>query len=985
MNYPITLKNIFLLFIGLLCCLHSEAQIFVNKNAGGYNDGSSWEHAFTNLQEGIDNAAENDQIWVATGTYFPGNLGDPNSATFHVTKGIELYGGFAGTESDLSERMLDVPPTILSGDLGQNDIDDDFETNRADNVSTIMLIKNKSNTRPLIDGFTFQNGHAGGSSRSYQESTGGAIYLYSPALIKNCSFTQNYSRRRGGAILFFDSLGIENANLKKDQVNFIIDNCQFENNYSRYGGAVNIRLGHGKVNAAVIRNSNFKKKSSSNLGGGVVLYTTSDSSTLVVDSCDFSQNFSEGSYGGIYGLSFGKGNSIIIRNSIFQGNHVNKSGGAVCLVARRKSVNNKLKIKNCDFEHNYTTNPSGGGAVYVLPSGTGTLATISHSKFKENKTTGWGGAMAIVTGNNGVDNCIEIDSCQFEYNRSDCGGAIMYMSKGLNDSLLIKQSQFNGNSIEELYGGFATKGGAIHLDYVPEGQKAYSRIEDCWFENNANNGGDGGAIYITPSRPGSFSSIYNCSFKENKSIGKGGAFAYTGADYAYELEACTFEDNSASQGDAHIYEIPHFDKSLFYIFFHGVLWVQILYSLLLFLISRERTTLYYILLMIGTSLFFLIFIDAHNVSILKDIPFSLRLLLTQFGNFLTLVSLLKFAQHYLNVNHFLPFLRKAIYYFLILYFISHSASFYLVYNPSKPFDLGWEAAISTLTHLLSLIGALMPVLFAIVVLKKGYKPAKYFLLAMIFAGIAMSIGVISFLQFSHFLDSPIITIQSLILATIIALALADGYRVNLLKKDKARAEQLAELDIAKTRLYNNITHEFRTPLTVIMGTSEMLRGNEQEKKLLKRNSKQLLQLINQMLDLSKLEAGALKLELQQGDIIPFIEYLVESFQSLAASKHIQLTFYKELEELEMDYDAEKIQAIVTNLISNAIKFTPESGKVIIHAKTELLNKKQHLMVLPGPMLTQNSTMLWRTIILPMKSGWRRAPTDLRSQVHGPIL
>lgn len=215
---------------------------------------------------------------------------------------------------------------------------------------------------------------------------------------------------------------------------------------------------------------------------------------------------------------------------------------------------------------------------------------------------------------------------------------------------------------------------------------------------------------------------------------------------------------------------------------------------------------------------------------------------------------------------------------------------------------------------------------------------------MFFSGLATVTTVFSFMQFSHFLNSPIITIQSLYLLTIITLGLADGYRINLLKKDKARAEQLAELDIAKTRLYNNITHEFRTPLTVIMGTTEMLRGNEPEKKLLQRNSKQLLQLINQMLDLSKLEGGALKLEPLQSDIIPFVEYLVESFQSLAASKHIQLTFYKELDELIMDYDSGKIQAIVTNLISNAIKFTPKSGKVVVHAKTDLVNKIPHLIL-----------------------------------------
>ena len=109
--------------------------------------------------------------------------------------------------------------------------------------------------------------------------------------------------------------------------------------------------------------------------------------------------------------------------------------------------------------------------------------------------------------------------------------------------------------------------------------------------------------------------------------------------------------------------------------------------------------------------------------------------------------------------------------------------------------------------------------------------------------------------------------------------------------------------------------------------------------MIKRNASHLLHLVNQMLDLSKLEAGALKLDLKQGNVVPFLEYIVESFQSLAASKYIQLSFYRELDELQMDYDAEKMQQVVTNLVANAIKFTPESGKIVVHLKKEIVQQK----------------------------------------------
>ena len=873
------LKNIFLLLIGLLCCQYSNAQIFVNKDAKGTDDGSSWENAYLSIQQALNTVSNNDQIWIATGTYFPGKPGDPKSTTFHITKGIQLYGGFAGTESSIFERDIFKNSTTLSGDLNEDDIADDFETNRSDNVSTIMFVENKTSTNPTIDGFTFTGGHAAKKIEDNEQSQGGGLLLYSSAIVRNCIFLQNHAGIAGGALYFEDSIVFDKTST------LIIDSCQFQNNNSKYAG-------------------------------------------------------------GIYGLLYGETSSIIIKNSTFQKNYANRKGGAIQLVAMRKSVNNEFVIEHCDFEYNYTTKTpdgiEGGGGVYISQFGTSTLASISHSNFKKNRTAGWGGAMAIQLMPGCLDNRVNIDSCRFETSYADTGGALMYQSMGSNDSIFIKHSQFIGNTIEDIYGRFATHGGAVHVNYALNGKKAYSRIENCLFENNTNKEGDGGALSIIPDRPGSFSSIYNSVFRGNKASGKGAAFVYAAIDKAYELEGCTFENNKATKGDDHIYEKPLFDSTLFYIFFHGVLWVQILYSLLLLLISRERTTFYYTLLMIGISLFFLAIIDFKNIPFFDSISTSNRGFFAGLSLTFIQIGLVKFAQHYLNVNHYYPRFKKLVLYFMIVLFLNEFLSIIKDIFPSWEIYLelgGLKKIISSLTIWISI---LVPIVWAILVSRKGYQPAKYFLLAMLFTGIALVILIVVNAKHSHLLDAPVIAIESLILGTIIALGLADGYRVNLLKKDKARAERLAELDVAKTRLYTNITHEFRTPLTVIMGASDLVKGNEAEKDLIKRNSKQLLQLINQMLDLSKLEGNALKLQPQQGNIIPFTEYLVESFQSMADSKHVRLTFYRELDELNMDYDAEKMQQIISNLLSNAIKFTGASGKVIVHAKEELFDGKPYL-------------------------------------------
>ena len=148
------------------------------------------------------------------------------------------------------------------------------------------------------------------------------------------------------------------------------------------------------------------------------------------------------------------------------------------------------------------------------------------------------------------------------------------------------------------------------------------------------------------------------------------------------------------------------------------------------------------------------------------------------------------------------------------------------------------------------------------------------------------------------------------------------------------AQRLAELDQVKTQLYTNITHEFRTPLTVIQGMNEKIDAAPQQwaekgTDMIRRNSRHLLRLVNQMLDLSKLESGKLSLNLIQADITPYLHYLVDSFDSYAETKGVGLHLLPKANELVMDYDPDRLMDITSNLLSNAIKFTPEGGNVYV--------------------------------------------------------
>jgi signal transduction histidine kinase/DNA-binding response OmpR family regulator len=161
-----------------------------------------------------------------------------------------------------------------------------------------------------------------------------------------------------------------------------------------------------------------------------------------------------------------------------------------------------------------------------------------------------------------------------------------------------------------------------------------------------------------------------------------------------------------------------------------------------------------------------------------------------------------------------------------------------------------------------------------------------------------------------------------------------------------QTEKLKELDEVKSRFFANISHEFRTPLTLILSplldklavlhrqpavTGVTMRAGELE--VMSRNARRLLQLINQLLDLSKIESGKMPLALQPGDLKALLKIVHASFSSLADHQHVRLTLQLPDEPLRRQYDEDKLEKVLYNLLSNAIKFTPEGGEVLLQVAT----------------------------------------------------
>ncbi|KRT15207.1 hypothetical protein ASU31_15220 [Pedobacter ginsenosidimutans] len=157
----------------------------------------------------------------------------------------------------------------------------------------------------------------------------------------------------------------------------------------------------------------------------------------------------------------------------------------------------------------------------------------------------------------------------------------------------------------------------------------------------------------------------------------------------------------------------------------------------------------------------------------------------------------------------------------------------------------------------------------------------------------------------------------------------------LRQQDRKEAERLRELDLLKIKFLTNLSHEFRTPISLILAPVDKLLIESKEKErygqlaMIKRNARRLLNLVNQLLDFRKMEEQELRLNNSDGEIVSFIKDATDSFYDLAERKQIKLTFKSTVENLYVSYDQDKVERILFNLLSNAFKFTPSGGKVSV--------------------------------------------------------
>ena len=174
------------------------------------------------------------------------------------------------------------------------------------------------------------------------------------------------------------------------------------------------------------------------------------------------------------------------------------------------------------------------------------------------------------------------------------------------------------------------------------------------------------------------------------------------------------------------------------------------------------------------------------------------------------------------------------------------------------------------------------------------------------------------------------------------------HQIILKQKETVQMKQLDEL---KSRFFSNITHELRTPLSLIISPVEKQLHENSETytpKLLKgvlKNAQHLLKLINQLLDMSKLEGGSMQLSLSRGNLVLFIEQLIDTFKPNAEAKQIQLSLNVAQMSEEYIFDSDKLEKIINNLLGNAFKFTPNEGSIAVELFTIEKLVSTHLILI----------------------------------------
>ena len=475
--------------------------------------GGSWNTGFLTLQEALATAASGDQIWVRMGTYYPdegpGQVNNSRDSTFTLKNGVEIYGGFAGTETQLSQRNLSANTTILSGDIDKNDVVSANGFVLIGNNAYHVVTGSGTNNTAILDGFLIRQGQANGVS-GFTPVGGGIMNENGHPTLQNLTLYSNYAELAGA--------GVYNRESSPALVN-----VTFNGNHSNgIGGGMNNYISSNPLLANVAFNENTAGQD----GGGMYNYDSDPQLTSVT----FNNNTAAFKGGGM--VNFGNSLPVLVHTTFtgnsaswgagifneasspsltdvtFQSNDASIQGGGMSNEASSPS------LTNVDFIDN--TAETGAG-MYNL--GSLSAPVLTNVTFDGNIASVDGGGLY-----NTFESIPTLTNSTFSDNQALQGGG-MYNN---NSDPVINQAVFQSNS--STFNG----AGIYNLNSQP----ALTNI--TFFDNGA--GGNGGGMYNSSSSP----SLVNATFSANATDHDGGGMFNFQSNPT--LTNVTFSGNHAVDG-----------------------------------------------------------------------------------------------------------------------------------------------------------------------------------------------------------------------------------------------------------------------------------------------------------------------------------------------------------------------------------------------------------------------------------------------------